>query len=1451
LPDSLLYFQEQTTLLNRILEFISILPLLASLILLTRLYLKHSFNIYFWFLIAVLFAVFTNVYLGLWHTLYDVIFDAGHILKMFSFTSFLFGIFAEHLRFLQVESELRYSLEESKNELERREHSYLELIDKVGDGILVVDKGGMVTYCNESLANKLELTRKEVVGTHVSHLLGSNYFDQIAPLLQQDTRIQEGQFEKELVTASGKKIQARIHFVPYLNEHGDYNGFHAVISDVTEQKRLQKEFEDLLKEKTSNLELFKQSIERSTEGVIITDASGKIRYVNRAFEILTGFKQEELLGKSTSFLVFDKTSEPVHTNLWETVKDGKVWRGELFTRKKDGEGFIGEVSVIPINLDYGEVQSYVWMERDVTRKKSLEKNLKKYAEELSQKTGELEAAKSYYETLISGISDIILVVDMEGNCNFINEYGQKRLGYTAEELTKKHLPRFFDDLLSLEKGYGKSIQVEIKDYESPIVNKGGQTIFCSWNARPLFDSQNRRIGAMAVGHDITEYKKLQNALKDYAKNLEIKVKERTQALQQKVNQLAKILEISEEIRLNVDLDVILNKICESVQALGWNRVIISLRDYETRTSRPVAVAGLEPEKVEEVMQWQAIPFEHTEKYLREEFRISNSYFIDHKKHLIDPSTPYSVYANLGERQEDEWHSLDALLVPIRSKNKILGIISVDDPVDRKRPTLEKIRDLEIFAYKAALAIENVNLFQAQKEKEQQANLLADIGKIFHSSLDLQEVVKAIADKAGKAMGELCSLFLMDEVENYLKPCATYHENQEVIKLLDKGSNYFPTSAGKGFLGKILRDGEPIFWKDIAQDGHEKFKETPFHFLVKDYPITSLMALPLSLRGQIFGVMVFLSFNAKNLYKNSQFQLAQEIAERASVAIENARLFNEIEKKARELEQVSKLKSEFLTNVSHELRTPLNAIITLSDILVRGISGKLNEDQTKQMEIIHKSARNLLKLINDILDLSKIEAGKIEPLYSLIPIKPVIVETIEQIRPLCNEKGLELEYDFTPDVPDEIYSDQDKINRALINLLSNAVKFTPRGKITVNVALQAPKTLRIDVSDTGIGIPSDRLEEIFKEFHQVDHSDSKKYGGTGLGLSITKKIIDLLDGSVLVKSEVGKGSTFTLVIPFKDKEDIKTKDRSVEPEVTVVTQEETDFRLTLEDDRLKIDPDKKLILIIDDDMEANYILGQYLHEHNYQVIQCRIDDDVFDLCQKYQPFAIILDILMPEKSGWEILEELKHHPDTRHIPVVIVSILAEKERAYHMGASDYLIKPFEPEDLLNILVKLETQSRKRRVVLDLPKFLNFKKFSLRRVTQDLKTTNAHRTKILLVDDDKNTRYAIQYILKEAGYEIFFATNGREAIRKVAKINPDLILMDIMMPGMNGLETTKILKGREAYKQIPIIAVTAKSMKEDRERIILEGCDDYITKPFETETILNKIEYWLEKRQAENI
>lgn len=398
------------------------------------------------------------------------------------------------------------------------------------------------------------------------------------------------------------------------------------------------------------------------------------------------------------------------------------------------------------------------------------------------------------------------------------------------------------------------------------------------------------------------------------------------------------------------------------------------------------------------------------------------------------------------------------------------------------------------------------------------------------------------------------------------------------------------------------------------------------------------------------------------------QLADERKKLEQINEDMISLQQELKEKNRRLQEASRLKSNFLASMSHELRTPLNSIIGFSGILLQGVAGDLNNKQKKQMRMVYAAGKDLLEQINDILDLSKIEAGKITIYAEEFDVHELISLIEKMILPMIVEKGLQFKSEISADIPSTIYSDRHRIKHVLTNLFSNAIKFTNQGTITVTCQLaQDKKSILFGVKDSGVGIREQDREKIFDEFQQIDSPLKEKQTGTGLGLAISRKLVNMMGGELWVESRFGHGSHFQFTIPISSPAFVEQL-----PSLTAV----------------EIDETKKLVLIIDDEPQAQVILKTYLQEAGYQVIQAFNASEAKALAQKFHPFAITLDIIMPGKDGWQILEELKNNEKTKNIPVICISIIDNRDLGLSLGAIEYLVKPIEKETLINELRRLE-------------------------------------------------------------------------------------------------------------------------------------------------------------------
>lgn len=410
-------------------------------------------------------------------------------------------------------------------------------------------------------------------------------------------------------------------------------------------------------------------------------------------------------------------------------------------------------------------------------------------------------------------------------------------------------------------------------------------------------------------------------------------------------------------------------------------------------------------------------------------------------------------------------------------------------------------------------------------------------------------------------------------------------------------------------------------------------------------------------------------------RKTRQQFARELVAQTTLTLDNTRLFLELEAQARALLRANSHTAEFLASVSHELRTPLHGILQFSEILLRG---KLEEKQKDHVRIVQQSGKALLALINDILDLSKIEAGKMEAALEPINLLAWLRDALETIQPLCEQKSLNLRRAFAPTLPEEILTDRMLLRRVLINLLGNAVKFTERGEVVCHV-LAHNGWLQIEVQDTGIGMPKQRLQEIFEPFRQLESGEARKQGGTGLGLAISQRLMHMLGGKIEVRSTLGKGSTFTIHLPLRPPASLSV--RAVQPSVREQSTQTTTAK--------KSKKRNPRILVIDDDNNARLAMRFILEDEGYEVLFAEGGEEALPLAQREQPDLMLMDIMMPKLDGYQVARAIKSQKQLKHVPLIALTARAmkgDREKAFAAGCDDYLTKPFETQEILAMIAK---------------------------------------------------------------------------------------------------------------------------------------------------------------------
>jgi CheY-like chemotaxis protein/CHASE3 domain sensor protein len=701
--------------------------------------------------------------------------------------------------------------------------------------------------------------------------------------------------------------------------------------------------------------------------------------------------------------------------------------------------------------------------------------------------------------------------------------------------------------------------------------------------------------------------------------------------------------------------------------------------------------------------------------------------------------------------------------------------------------------------------------------------------------------------------------------------------------------------------------------------------------------------------------------------NSQLEEQTQLLESQKDAL--AKAHDVLTTRSDELQRANEYKSEFLANMSHELRTPLNSTLILAKLLADNRDGNLSDTQIKYAQTITSAGNDLLRLINDVLDLSRIEAGKVELSPEPVLISNAVESLVKTFQPSADQKGVRFSWVIEPGVPEQVETDQQRLGQILKNLLSNAFKFTEKGEVALRVFLQKDGSVSFAVRDTGAGIAPHQQDVIFEAFRQADGSIHRKFGGTGLGLSISRDLAALLGGAITVQSELGAGSVFTLTIPRGFSANASVTHEPPAP--PVLTRKRSDAEAVpvpaTADDRDAIAPGGRVILLVEDDAAFAMIVRDLVREMGFQCVAAATATDGLVAAAKFLPSAIILDVNLPDHSGLGVLDQLKRDPRTRHIPVHIVSISDYKREALELGAIGYALKPAKREELVAALRLMEakfSQSVRHVLVVEddprqresirhllsngdvqitavasagdalaslkattfdcmvvdfnLPDYSGYdllEKMSreedvafppviiytgraltreeeqrLRRYSKSIiikdarsperlldevtlflhqvesklppehqKMLKAARNResilegrrVLVVEDDVRNVFALSSVLEPKGMSVVIARNGREALDILTHSSQepskriDLVLMDIMMPEMDGLTAMREIRKRGEWKALPIIALTAKAMADDHDKSLAAGANDYIAKPLDVEKLLSLVRVWMPK------
>jgi len=665
-----------------------------------------------------------------------------------------------------------------------------------------------------------------------------------------------------------------------------------------------------------------------------------------------------------------------------------------------------------------------------------------------------------------------------------------------------------------------------------------------------------------------------------------------------------------------------------------------------------------------------------------------------------------------------------------------------------------------------IAIENARPLGELRERTdelgrsvEELQALSEVAQAVSSTLDQRAVLSTILNRsvalAGADSGVIYRYSLAQRSFRFVEAVGYSEAQVREVRDLDVGENV----TG---MGEAIARRAPLQVPDLRER-----PPNPLRDLAVGAGYRSVLIVPLVGADRILGATI-LQRRAVGEFPEATVRLMQTLASQSVLAIQNARLFREIADKSEELRQASQHKSQFLANMSYELRTPLNAVIGYSEMLHEMAEDERHEQFLPDLEKIRDAGRHLLQLINDILDLSKIEAGKIDLYLEEVDVAALVEEVRAIVAPLAAADGNRFEIVRATRLS-TLYADRTKLKQSLLNLLSNATKFTHEGRVALELRA-TEEELTFIVTDSGIGMTDEQLGRLFQAFSQADASTTRRYGGTGLGLAITKHFCEMLGGRIDVESAPGSGSTFTITLPVR------------RPPVAAARPEQAATSAVMPSAA-----DTALVMVVDDDPNSRNLLAATVRKEGYLVIEAGDGEAAIGLARQHHPDIITLDVLMPRLDGWAVLAALKSDIELRNIPVIIVTVLADRGIALSLGAAEFMTKPVDRARLAAVI---------------------------RENVQGGGT-------VLAIDDDPESRRLVARHLDKLGWAVAEAINGSDALAWLSH-NPvtALILLDLLMPGMDGFAFLDAIAERGEWQTIPIVILTAKQL-DTAERELLAG------------------------------
>ncbi|MGC8652514.1 MAG: PAS domain S-box protein [Candidatus Kryptoniota bacterium] len=1217
---------------------------------------------------------------------------------------------------------------------------YQLYLEAVPDPVRIVDDSDRTIYVNPSFERNFGYMASEMRGKPITQLYDPADSEKILKYAQLVNEGVKNEFELAVITKLGERKHTLVNSQP-LMVNGKRIGRITVFRDITSRKELEK-----------RTQILGNAIANASEAIALTDPQGRLTFLNSAAEELFGYTSEELIGKSLWVLVSPRFGYSKAREIYvETLREGS-WKGEVLNQRRDGTEYYISLHTSAIKDSDGNIIALVGIAEDVTEKKWEEKK-----REIAYRFAQMVASSMTVSQLVHESTRVIAEFL---NVPLVAIYQSDERGNTLQLAASVHLSQGLVNLPSFERLTPQSKSLAVQS---------------------VFKMQS------IVSEDLTET--------EYSYILDDKFLAGARAL------ISTPLLGSKEVLGVVQLittssGYVIKKELEMIEAAAAE---ISVGLERLRLSQKISQQAEQLKKI----------FESAYEGIAVVDKLGKVKLINNAARRI-----------LGIEKLDLEHPVglfDAGEVGFSEYSRVYGARKLDGsameagehPIARAIMEATSVQDSQMLikhdGWERMLSVSAAPLFDEDGSVDGAVAIFRDITdqKKAEMAILKQNKMLSVVNRIAIAVKDALDIHeILNKSLTRILECESV--SGAAIYLLKKESNFLELAASLGFGSSFERNPGastiPIT-SDIVMKvmGHSQVEivdeihstNVPFLKSAADDLAESAVLLPVVGTRQQYGLMMLVS-RIKSEFTDADVELFMMAARVIGAAVENAELYADILEKTRELEdsyeqlriskewvedanaqlvranqeleEASRLKSQFLANMSHELRTPLNSIIGFTNLILTDNAEPPTESQREGLEIVLRNAKNLLALINDILDLSKIEAGKLTISPEEFSIEPVIKDAVSTVEPLIGEKPVLLSYEIPDNMP-KVYSDSARIKQIILNLLSNACKFTDQGHIKVIARKLEPNFISIAVEDTGSGIPVEYQDMIFEEFRQVDGSNTRKHGGTGLGLAISRRLARMLGGDLTLKSEVGKGSTFTLTIPLQYKSAEKEPGNEQSGVILIPSS---------------IASKGNLVVCIDDDLDVLKLLRNHLKSEGFEFVGVSDSRKAVDTVRNYKPVLVTLDLMMPNKDGWEILQELKADKELKDIPVIIHSIVDDKALAFSLGADSYLVKPIDAEKLISLVRKYAGTG----------------------------TGN-----ILVVDDNPDFVGFVRDLLNKTGFNVTTASNGAEAIKQLREFVPDLIFLDLLMPEMDGFEVVSKIHEDERLKDVPVVVLTAKDVTNE--------------------------------------